>query len=389
MYIPWGYAHQVVSSQTNQLSIAVSFLWERDVAYNAAACAVAPTAAPLPLSLLLPLWWHSGHGVVPLGYPTLDQIRVALISFVHGANDERRAPDAAAFSQWWEGRVGPPASISAAASPSSIPTATSPASIRTAASPAGISPASPTGISITLPSKGPPVGITTAASSLAGISTALPSKAPPVGITTAASSLTGIPTALPSKDELGKASQPQDVAAILDEGAKWRFADAGAAGAALSSSKGDVQQGTTPLGTAPTKDPAEWRVAAAAGAGAALSFSKGDEQRGTTPLGTGDPAERRSTAAGTLGAGLSRAPTSEGGIRHNPTPLVPAPSRDAADRRFSPAGALGSGWFAVLDADGDGALTEAEVIYMFIYISIYRERGSTSTCVSSLSELLS
>ena len=32
---------------------------------------------------------------------------------------------------------------------------------------------------------------------------------------------------------------------------------------------------------------------------------------------------------------------------------------------------------AVLDADGDGVLTEAEVIYMFIYTSIYREGGET------------
>jgi len=103
IFVPWGYAHQV-SSASSELSVAVSFLWERDVAYDPAACARAPTAMPLPLPLLLPLWWYSGAGVVPLGYNTLSQTRQRLLSAVEQTARRRRLLDAALFARWWRAK---------------------------------------------------------------------------------------------------------------------------------------------------------------------------------------------------------------------------------------------------------------------------------------------
>ena len=74
------------------------------MAYDPAACARAPTAKPLPLPLLLPLWWYSGAGVVPLGYNTLSQTRQRLLSAVEQTARRRRLLDAPLFARWWRAK---------------------------------------------------------------------------------------------------------------------------------------------------------------------------------------------------------------------------------------------------------------------------------------------
>ena len=80
VFIPHGHLHQVTKEKG--VATAVSFLWERDITYDREACKTAPTDKPLPLQYLLPTWFYSGHGVVPLGYPSLHQARGRILDFM-------------------------------------------------------------------------------------------------------------------------------------------------------------------------------------------------------------------------------------------------------------------------------------------------------------------
>ena len=85
MYIPYGHLHQV-SKVSKGFSVGVSYLWERDVKYSPQICQFAPKTN-IPLQFVIPLWFFSGKGVVPLGYSTEIQMRDKLLDLFESNPD--------------------------------------------------------------------------------------------------------------------------------------------------------------------------------------------------------------------------------------------------------------------------------------------------------------
>jgi len=67
VYIPYSMLHYVNKTQPGY-SVSVSYMWLPTSHYDEEACTAAPNV-PIPLSAFDTLWYYSGKGVIPQGYP--------------------------------------------------------------------------------------------------------------------------------------------------------------------------------------------------------------------------------------------------------------------------------------------------------------------------------
>merc|ERR1712224_272780 len=79
LYIPYSMMHFVNKTQPG-FSIGFSYMWLPTSHYDPDACQQAPTV-PIPLAAFDTLWYFSGKGVVPQGYPDPYDEVVKLLQF--------------------------------------------------------------------------------------------------------------------------------------------------------------------------------------------------------------------------------------------------------------------------------------------------------------------
>jgi len=71
IFLPYAMVHWVNKTSPG-FQVAVSYMWLPNEEYDAEACEVAPVHANVPLAAFDILWFFSGRGVIPQGYPDPD-----------------------------------------------------------------------------------------------------------------------------------------------------------------------------------------------------------------------------------------------------------------------------------------------------------------------------